>query len=74
MKLQETGLDTVEANRALGLPDDCREYTSVSNILQDLNVKSIRLMVSSASVQHLLAKSKANFCAPFVVVSHTDTW
>lgn len=43
--MQETGLDTVEANRALGLPDDCREYSSVANILQDLDVKSIRLMV-----------------------------
>ena len=43
--MQETGLDTVEANRALGLPDDCREYSSVANILRDLDVKSIRLMV-----------------------------
>lgn len=42
---QETGLDTVEANRALGLPDDCREYTSVANILNDLGVRSIKLMV-----------------------------
>ena len=44
--LQESGLDTVDANRALGFPDDCREYTSVHNILRDLGVKSIRLMVS----------------------------
>lgn len=44
---QETGLDTVDANRALGLPDDCREYTSVTNILADLGVKSIMLMVRS---------------------------
>ena len=43
--LQERGLDTVDANRALGLPDDCREYTSVANILADLDVKSIKLMV-----------------------------
>ncbi len=43
--LQEQGLDTVDANRALGLPDDCREYTSVRNILRDLHIKSIRLMV-----------------------------
>jgi hypothetical protein len=28
--LQEKGLDTVDANRALGLPDDCREYSAVS--------------------------------------------
>lgn len=44
--LQEQGLDTVDANRALGLPDDCREYTSVRNILKDLQVESIQLMVS----------------------------
>ena len=43
--LQEEGLDTVDANRALGLPDDCREYTSVRNILADLGIRSIRLMV-----------------------------
>lgn len=43
--MQEEGLDTVDANRALGLPDDCREYTSVRNILADLGVRSIRLMV-----------------------------
>lgn len=45
---QEQGLDTVDANRALGLPDDCREYTSVRNMLQDMGVKSIRLIVSGA--------------------------
>ncbi len=38
-------MDTVDANRALGFPDDCREYTSVHNILRDLGVKSVRLMV-----------------------------
>ena len=42
---QEEGLDTVDANRALGLPDDCREYSSVRNILADLGISSIRLMV-----------------------------
>ena len=46
--MQEEGLDTVDANRALGLPDDCREYSSVRNILKDLGIKSIRLMVRCA--------------------------
>eukprot|EP01023_Acetabularia_acetabulum_P047765 TRINITY_DN5038_c0_g2_i2.p1 TRINITY_DN5038_c0_g2~~TRINITY_DN5038_c0_g2_i2.p1 ORF type:complete len:296 (+),score=21.52 TRINITY_DN5038_c0_g2_i2:118-1005(+) len=46
-KLQEEGLDTVDANRALGLPDDCREYTSVVNILKDLNIQSIKLMTNN---------------------------
>lgn len=41
-QLQEQGLDTVDANRALNLPDDSREYTAVANMLADLNVKSIR--------------------------------
>ena len=48
-QMQEEGLDTVDANRALGLPDDCREYSSVKNILKDLRIKSIRLMVRLAS-------------------------
>ena len=46
--MQEQGFDTVDANRELGLPDDAREYSSVRNILLDLNVKSIRLIVRSS--------------------------
>lgn len=46
---QEKGMDTVDANRELGLPDDAREYTSVRNILKDLGIKSIQLMVSPQS-------------------------
>lgn len=41
------GLDTVDANRALGLPDDCREYSSVANILKDLGVSSVALMTNN---------------------------
>jgi GTP cyclohydrolase II len=44
---EQKGLDTVDANRALGLPDDCREYTSVRNILRDLRVRSVRLMTNN---------------------------
>ena len=51
--VQEGGLDTVDANRALGFPDDCREYTSVHNILRDLGVKSIRLMVRVSHIPAL---------------------
>lgn len=39
----------MDANRALGLPDDCREYTSVRNMLRQMGVKSIRLIVSGAA-------------------------
>lgn len=43
----EKGLDTVDANRALGLPDDTREYTAVENMLAELGVKSVRLMTNN---------------------------
>ena len=45
--LQEGGLDTVDANRALGLPDDAREYSSVAAILADLGIASVRLMTNN---------------------------
>ena len=46
-KLQESGYDTVEANRELNLPDDCREYKTAAFILNDLNIKSIQLMTNN---------------------------
>jgi GTP cyclohydrolase II len=44
MALQAEGLDTVEANLALGLPVDARDYGVAARILDDLGVKSVRLM------------------------------
>uniref|UniRef100_A0A7S4CVI3 GTP cyclohydrolase II n=1 Tax=Eutreptiella gymnastica TaxID=73025 RepID=A0A7S4CVI3_9EUGL len=46
-RMQEQGVDTVEANRMLGLPDDSREYTAVKDILEDINVQSIGLMTNN---------------------------
>merc|ERR1711977_226927 len=45
--LQERGLDTVDANRALGLPDDCREYDVVCDILKHLDVKSVQVITNN---------------------------
>lgn len=44
MRLQEDGLDTVEANIALGLPVDAREYGVAADMLRDLGVRSVRLL------------------------------
>lgn len=44
MQLQAEGLDTVEANLALGLPADARDYRVAAEILHDLGVRSVRLL------------------------------
>ena len=45
--LQDRGLDTVEANLALGFRDDEREYSIAAHMLFSLRVKSVRLMANN---------------------------
>ncbi len=45
--LQQQGLDTVDANRALGLPDDMRDYGIAAAILRDLGIDSVRLLTNN---------------------------
>jgi GTP cyclohydrolase II len=45
--LQDRGLDTVEANLALGFRDDEREYSIAAHMLMSLRVRSVRLMTNN---------------------------
>src|SRR5947207_3445022 len=45
--LQDGGLDTVDANVELGLPIDARDYSAAASVLQELGIRSLRLMTNN---------------------------
>src|SRR5438270_3413611 len=45
--LQDGGLDTVDANIELGLPIDARDYSAAASVLQELGIRSVRLMTNN---------------------------
>jgi 3,4-dihydroxy 2-butanone 4-phosphate synthase/GTP cyclohydrolase II len=67
--LQDTGLDTVDANLALGLPSENREYGAAVSILRDLGVNSVRLMTNNPAKSDFLnhAGINVNSYVPIIV-------
>lgn len=59
-KLQEDGLDTIDANLELGLPVDNRDFTVAAAILQDLGFEEIRLITNNPAKVDALKASGVN--------------
>jgi GTP cyclohydrolase II len=46
-ELQDAGIDTVQANHALGFRGDCRDFSLPATILHDLGIKRVRLLTNN---------------------------
>lgn len=55
--LQEQGMDTVDANLALGLPSENREYGAAVAMLRDLGITSVRLMTNNPAKSAFLTEA-----------------
>lgn len=55
--LQEEGLDTVDANLALGFPSEAREYGAAVAILKDLGITSVRLLSNNPAKRSFLEEA-----------------
>lgn len=58
--LQDNGMDTLEANIALGFKGDLREYYISAQILKDLEIKSIHLLTNNIDKVHKLEEYGIN--------------
>jgi 3,4-dihydroxy 2-butanone 4-phosphate synthase/GTP cyclohydrolase II len=54
-ELQDAGVDTVDANLRLGLPVDARDYSVAAQLLDDLGVRSVRLLTNNPAKVDALA-------------------
>lgn len=52
--LQDTGVDTVDAQTQLGLPVDAREYGAAAGILHDLRLRAVRLLSNNPAKSQAL--------------------
>ncbi|MFA5930041.1 MAG: GTP cyclohydrolase II [Candidatus Micrarchaeia archaeon] len=55
--LQDRGMDTVQANNALGFPSDMRDYTSAAEMVRALGIKSVALITNNPDKMEALASN-----------------
>src|SRR5271154_1492144 len=54
--LQDRGLDTIEANEALGFDADCRDFSLAVDVLRELKIRQVRLMSNNPQKVEALTK------------------
>lgn len=54
-ELQDVGIDTVQANHALGFKADCRDFSLAAEILHDLAISRVRLLTNNPRKVHALS-------------------
>jgi GTP cyclohydrolase II len=54
-ELQDVGIDTVQANHALGFKADCRDFSLAAAILHDLAIRRVRLLMNNPRKVHALS-------------------
>ena len=60
--LQQKGMDTVQANLALGFPEDMRRYDAAAAMLRKLGIKKLRLMTNNPDKINSLENSGIEVC------------
>ena len=83
-KLQDSGMDTLDANLALGFPGDMREYFIGAQILRDLGAKTLRLLTNNPDkvyqlsdfgmeiVERVPIQIRSQRCRPFLPGNETE--
>ena len=64
-ELQDAGIDTVQANHALGFKGDCRDFSLPGAILHDLGIKRVRLLSNNPRKAVALANTGIEVVARF---------
>ncbi|MGW1374174.1 GTP cyclohydrolase II [Streptomyces sp. NPDC002446] len=72
LKLQNEGLDTVEANLALGLPVDARDFRLAAEILHDLGVRSVRLLSNNPRKREALEEHGIKITERVPLLAHPN--
>ncbi|MDP7742027.1 MAG: GTP cyclohydrolase II [Lentisphaeria bacterium] len=73
-RLQDRGLDTVDANETLGFPPDSRVYTAAAQIIDALQVHSIRLLTNNPEKMNGLTNCGVNIAerVPLIIPAEAD--